>query len=326
MPAMQGKGGDIFHMNLHGYSRFVADCQLADPNSVRCKKSHLDNLFIAVTTQVNKSNLSLYNKRTGLNYQEWLRVLVRLAVKRHLAPGQEAATSAADALAMLFRDDLSPRLPAAATHDSNRFREEHCYTEQTDLVLRSFEPSLRLLFRTYSALVTDGTATVEKTFRTDDLNFEQWTRFNEHFALRDTRYTFKEVSLAFSWSRMVVVDEASVEARHRLTHLSFEDFLEALVRAAKTRFSIDEARRNAARAKRLRTSRAAVEDGDRPDDEDEAASSAVGGDEPVCVRLGQLFDLMTSTAEERTGVEAHPAGAGRKQINKHMLSRFMALF
>ena len=47
-----------------------------------------------------------------------------------------------------------------------------------------------------------------------------------------TDFTQREFSLTFLWARMRVIDETPAKSRVKLTQLSFEDFLEALVRVA----------------------------------------------------------------------------------------------
>jgi hypothetical protein len=39
------------------------------------------------------------------------------------------------ALELLLRDDMRPRLNPMAQQDSNQFREKYCYTRETDAVL-----------------------------------------------------------------------------------------------------------------------------------------------------------------------------------------------
>lgn len=50
--------------------------------------------------------------------------------------------------------------------------------------------------------------------------------------LLSSEFTRREATLAFVWSRMRCVDESSDASRRKLVHLSFEDFLEFLVRVS----------------------------------------------------------------------------------------------
>ena len=48
----------------------------------------------------------------------------------------------------------------------------------------------------------------------------------------DTDCTDRDGTLCFSWSKMWTIDEQQTKARIKMTHLCFEDFLEALCRLA----------------------------------------------------------------------------------------------
>ena len=52
------------------------------------------------------------------------------------------------------------------------------------------------------------------------------------FELIDADLTERDATLAFVWSRMRVVDEQTDLGRIKVTHLTFEDFLEAICRCS----------------------------------------------------------------------------------------------
>ena len=64
------------------------------------------------------------------------------------------------------------------------------------------------------------------------LGFDEWTAIVADLGLVDTQFTLLESVACFAWCRMRVVDESSDASRPKLVQLSFEDFLEALVRVA----------------------------------------------------------------------------------------------
>eukprot|EP00966_Prymnesium_polylepis_P042623 990362-Prymnesium_polylepis.2 len=112
---------------------------------------------------------------------------------------------------------------------SDVFREAHCYNERTDAVLRKHESSLRLIFKAYA----HGDGRIGDAF--EDSNLLGFTEYNDvldDFGLIDQQFTASMGTLCFSWCRMRVIDESGDTKRPKLVQLSFEDFLEALVRIA----------------------------------------------------------------------------------------------
>ena len=95
--------------------------------------------------------------------------------------------------------------------------------------LRKHEASLRLLFERNCKL--RGT-NLGKGIANKLVSFECWKDFCRLFELVDIDLTERDMTLAFVWSRMRVADEQSEMGRIKLTHLSFEDWLEALCRCA----------------------------------------------------------------------------------------------
>ena len=64
-----------------------------------------------------------YNRPRHLNRQQWMRMLVCLALELHPAVAQRHL---AEAITLLLRNDLAPRLPAEAMQRSDCFREHFC--------------------------------------------------------------------------------------------------------------------------------------------------------------------------------------------------------
>ena len=62
------------------------------------------------------------------------------------------------------------------------------------------------------------------------LSYVEWKEFTKDLQLYDSDFTAREVSLPFAWCRMRVVDEELLESKIKAIQLSFEDFLEAIVR------------------------------------------------------------------------------------------------
>ena len=98
-----------------------------------------------------------------------------------------------------------------------------------DFVLRSFEPSLRLLFA--------GVAGSEgKQIGMEHLaklcDFDEWRAFLRGLKFIGPDLTDRDGALCFVNSRMAIVNGQSQKGKERENNLPFEGFLEALVRLA----------------------------------------------------------------------------------------------
>jgi len=100
-----------------------------------------------------------------------------------------------------------------------------------DCVLRKHEKSLRALYETYS--FGEGGIVAKGELRsTKLLSVQDFLDLCKHFDLFDEFLAQRDGLLIFSWSRMRVANESALRSRVQLMHLTFEDFLEALVRLA----------------------------------------------------------------------------------------------
>ena len=127
----------------------------------------------------------------------------------------------------LLEQVVVPQLGRQVLHDANEFRRTCCYTEAVDAVLREHEQSLRAMFERYAAADSQG-----ERDGTRWLGYAEWAEFVEDLGLIDGAFTLREATLCFACSRMLVVDETTPLGWRRTTNLTFEDFLEAFVRAA----------------------------------------------------------------------------------------------
>ena len=64
------------------------------------------------------------------------------------------------------------------------------------------------------------------------LSFEEWMRMLKDLHFLDEAFQQREGTLCFVFSRMRCVDEESERGKKKIKHLSFEDFLEAMVRVS----------------------------------------------------------------------------------------------
>ena len=131
---------NVYAINMRCFISFVKTCNLT---SQALSKAMFELMFIKSHTVADKDSQHAsdkFNRQRHLNRQQWMQVLVRVAVERHPKVAQRHV---AEAVSLLFREDLAPRLPPGAHHHSDSFREHFCYLEKTDAVLRKHKESLR---------------------------------------------------------------------------------------------------------------------------------------------------------------------------------------
>jgi len=141
---------------------------------------------------------------------------------RYVLPKQVSDVS--DALHLLFTDDIAPRL---RKQDSNNFRATHCYNEELDAVLARHLASLTVLFEEYAAN-TD----VREKHLSRLLSFQEYLEMLRELNLIDFEFTSREATLAFVWSRMVVIDEENPKTKVKRFNFRIEDMFESFVRIA----------------------------------------------------------------------------------------------
>ena len=146
---------------------------------------------------------------------------------RYVESGEMADVS--DAVHRLCRADIAPRLDSHLFTMPNIFRMKYAYTEAVDDALRLHEASLRLIYERASKL---NGQSVAKGIANKLVDSDSWNQFCYVFELIDVDLAERDATLAFVWSRMRVKDEQSELGRIKLTHLAFEDFLEALCRVS----------------------------------------------------------------------------------------------
>ena len=89
-------------------------------------------------------------------------------------------------------------------------------------------PTLKALFESYAY----GSGDVhDKLNKVDAMVYEEWTEMVDHVGWT-LELTDRKVAQIFAWSRMLVVDEHSIIGRGRQLRLTYDGFLEAMVRVA----------------------------------------------------------------------------------------------
>ena len=246
-------GDDIFDLSLNEWTQFVDDNELADKRSKFCKKRDLDRLFITVDTATDtywrkkakeieeldksgklrdKSGKAIsgkamlakaksITKKGGLGRVEFTGALVHMAIMKYIQQG--TYTDVSDAVTRLMTQDIKPNDRVDMNPDD--FRRDHCYTRDVIFALTKYESSLRNIF----AAVAAGKAGGGKA---DLMDQEEWMEFFDALDFIGDDLTMRDVTFAFVWSRMCVIDDSTDEGRARVSSLPFEGFLEGICRIA----------------------------------------------------------------------------------------------
>ena len=154
---------DIFSVTFAAYMSMVETCGLATRKTPHADFEVLFAIVDAPDRATKHLEAKVVNKGGMLSRQEWLQLLVRLAIYLHVTKGH--ATDVSDALSLFMSDQLRPQLPPYALQSSNDFRQRVCYNERVTRVLEAHVGSLRCLFEVY-AEVSHG---LTDAFRDDAL-------------------------------------------------------------------------------------------------------------------------------------------------------------
>ena len=233
---------DVTRISSNAYRRFLKDSRLVIGGKV-ASAGNFDQIFVLVNAKDEGPRGQKKAKVGGahgaaadtagedddsraLNRQEFFQCLVRNAMLRYVATGEEADVSRA--IDKMFTDDLSPAMAEVdgCLQDSNAFRELACYNWETDDILTEHKASLRAIFEGYCNS-SNPDAQLNAL-----LSLEEWLALLTDTELIDGEFTQREAILAFVWSRHRVIDERIKGSRVKLTNLSLEDFYEALMRVS----------------------------------------------------------------------------------------------
>ena len=223
-----GKSDDICHMWKPAFTRFGKDLSFEDKDSKTRGPNDIAKLWKLLNSEPTES-------QNFINRCEWLQCLVRLASMKYLPAEQQTGLasavpgSVAEALRKFITHDMMTRVDRRSLADTNLFRENMCYVEDVDVVLKQWDPSLRAIFNAYAY----GDGTMDDIFSTEMMSYEEWCNFVLDMELYDAiDFTSREASLTFVWARLREIDERPTKAKSRMMQLSFEEFLEALIRVA----------------------------------------------------------------------------------------------
>ena len=270
--------GDFSHIQPNAFKQLLDDCNLIEAGD-GLNAGVWDGLFVAINA--NRIEGEVYNHKKALNRQEFVSFLVRAAALRHITNGRFIDVPAA--IEQLLAVDVLPRVRRAVPSlaPPNEFRNVACYQEETSNVLLRHASSLKHVYEVYA--YGDG-AVGDKLVDRKLLGFEEWQELIGGLGWTDGQFTEREAGLCFILARMRVAVEKTTPGRAKLLQLSFEDFLEALVRVAVT--------------KALPT-----------DDECKAAVAADGGELMMRLHAGEQSVLVAF-------VDAHDVAWGVRQVQR----------
>ena len=183
-----------------------------------------DLLWIAVNESTLSKGQKCWNAKVRLTRAELLEVLVRGAIDGK--PASEMTRCVNELCEDLL---FLGRQPHAGTilHDANAFRRTYCYRREVCAVLEHHETTLRNVFAIYAE---EGSGGVDVTGSSKLLGVSEW------WALMRDLGLVKEISVRrtfhiFSHARCATIDESTRKSQiGQLTQLSYEGFLEAIVR------------------------------------------------------------------------------------------------
>lgn len=233
-------GHHMFSMQKFGFDQFTQESGIADPISPTCSPHHLETTFITSNLDTKpkwRSAAHSYNRRPdrSLNRAEFIEALIRIGIQKYYADDEnpDQAASTGEAVSLLMTHHITNFVHGhghsnRAILNPDDFRKKALYSHSVDAVLRQGD-TLAFLEETYQM-----NCEAEEGGR---ISVQAWLRFVRKNASLggsnpSVKIGFSEefAKECFIQSRLIVVDEEAPSAALRVRTLSFEDFLEAVVR------------------------------------------------------------------------------------------------
>lgn len=214
---------DPFNLSFNAFHCFLRECGMSNK---ACPVRELETIWSAVTS-IKRDGGDKFACARSISRQDFIEVLVRIAIIKYVRTGRMNDIS--NAVEQTCRD-MTSKLPALATHNSNIFRSRFCYLKEVEAVLAAHMPTIRSVFDVYSNSNDDVSNVMSKG---GVIDVSEWLLFVGHIGLFDaSMISVFFAKLTFLWSRLRALDDWSQQSRVRLRSLSFQDFNEALVRLA----------------------------------------------------------------------------------------------
>ena len=181
-----------------------------EPSRQSASMAALDTIFITVDAA--HAGKDQYNQKRSLNRQEWLRILVRVAIARHVLSsddGREPTADVSEAVEALFERDIVPRLAVVGgglPFPTNKFRSQVCYTEALTVAVARRLGSVRAIYAFYAVDARGKTKAAAPSGSDSLMSYRDWLRLCADLRLLSSRFTLREATLCFTLSRTHVID------------------------------------------------------------------------------------------------------------------------
>lgn len=131
---------DGYAMGLSAFFDFVRDIGVIDEDSLYLSAGKLESVFLATNIEdkagvadIEQRTLNRANSDEALMRFEFFQCVVRIAISKYVRT--KIVPDISDALNLFMEQDFLPKVPAAASHDSDHFRKKRLYTTEVNAVL-----------------------------------------------------------------------------------------------------------------------------------------------------------------------------------------------
>ena len=125
---------------------------------------------------------------------EWFSCLVRIAIMRYVASGEEHDVS--KAVGRLITSDILPQLDPWIAIDHQSLRREICYTEPVDEILSEHRESLHHIFAFFATLEeAEGPEKQHKHLML--MSLQEWLSMCKELELLDNYFTARDATVVF---------------------------------------------------------------------------------------------------------------------------------
>jgi hypothetical protein len=229
--------GKVHGISYLGFSQFLEDARLvldpAQPNKPVARHAKprgedgFDLLWVTVnSTAVMRSEFDSGGSKGALSRTEFLELLVRAAIDEKSVDEmhQFVQELLEDLLSILSRHPYAPTI----LHNPDGFRSTYCYRKEVCAVLDHHRQTLLSLFTVYCA----GGKGQDGLGQSSLLGPDEWVVMLSELGFVK-ELTYRRIMIMFAQSRMITIDENERKSWvGQLNQLTFEGFLEAIVRLA----------------------------------------------------------------------------------------------
>lgn len=220
---------EIFQVSRNAFLAFIVDIEIEDRV---LNIGQLEAMFAVVDAPDHHSTQSdKHNQTQNLSRHEWLQILVRVAMKKYCGMTKFGSHfgNVAEAVEQLCSYHLQPFLPPVCLLNPNDFRRTLCYNEGIDSVMKAARPTMHAAFKVYAAAA--GRSNEGNMVDAGRMSLGEFLTFVHHVGLIELgMVTMHAAMQAFSWSRIRAAKNLSAAEEIRWRTLTYEDFIEAIIR------------------------------------------------------------------------------------------------